>query len=133
MKVVVETNVLVSSFWGGKPKEIIQLWCNGRITLCINQGIIEEYFRVLKKLGLENEEELEFIFRAIESGKNLEYCIGTIFKKYIIDDPDDDKFVNCALELDARFIISGDKHLLGAGKIMDIEILKPSNFLERLK
>ena len=133
MKAVVDTNVLVSSFWGGKPKEIIQLWCNGRITLCINQRIIEEYFRVLKRLGLENEEELELFFRALKSGKNLEYCIGTLFKKYINDDPDDDKFINCAIELDAKFIISGDKHLLGAGKIMDIEILKPNKFLEKFK
>jgi len=133
MKAVVDTNVFVSSFWGGKPKEIIQLWCNGKITLCINQGIIDEYFRVLNKLGLENEEDFESIFKAIKSGKNLEFCIGTLFKKYINDDPDDDKFVNCAIELDASFIISGDKHLLGAGKIMDIEILKPSKFLEKFK
>ena len=131
MRVVVDTNVFVSSFWGGKPMEVIQHWYDGQVTLCLNQAILEEYHRVLEKMGLENEEELKSIFSMLKSGKNLDYCVGSIFRKFIAADPDDDKFINCALELGANTIVSGDKHLLGASRVFDIEIVKPSDFLKK--
>jgi predicted nucleic acid-binding protein len=40
MKVVIDTNVLVSSFFGGKPLEVINLWKNGKITLCLSKDIL---------------------------------------------------------------------------------------------
>ena len=43
LKVVVDTNVFVSSFFGGISREIINYWKKGEITLCLSQEIIEEY------------------------------------------------------------------------------------------
>lgn len=37
MRVVIDTNVLVSSFFGGAPGEVLSLWRDGRITLCLSQ------------------------------------------------------------------------------------------------
>ena len=56
-KVVVDTNVFISSFFGGNPKEIINLWKTGSITLCVSKDIINEYIEVLKRLGLKDEKE----------------------------------------------------------------------------
>ena len=55
-KVVIDTNVFVSSFFGGIPRKIIDLWKNGKITLCLSQAIIEEYIDVLIRLGIDNSE-----------------------------------------------------------------------------
>ena len=131
MKVVVDTNVMISSFRGGKPREILRLWCSGDITLCLNQAILDEYFSVLQRMGLDQEEELEEIIYFLKSRKNIEYCIGSRKDLFIPEDPEDDKFINCALELDAKTIISGDKHLLKVERVFNVEILNPGKFLEQ--
>jgi len=48
----------------------------------------------------------------------------------LCDDPDDDKFLACALASGSRIIVSGDKHLLKASGYEEIEIVKPRNFAE---
>jgi len=39
MRVVIDTNVFVSSFFGGTPRKIIDLWKNRDITLCLSRDI----------------------------------------------------------------------------------------------
>ena len=46
------------------------------------------------------------------------------------EDPDDDKFIECAVALKADCIISGDKALLAVKDYMGIKILNPKNFVE---
>jgi predicted nucleic acid-binding protein len=55
MNVVVDTNIFVSSFFGGHPRKIIDRWKEGRITLCLTREIINEYTSVLVRLGLTDE------------------------------------------------------------------------------
>ena len=43
MKVVVDTNVFVSSFFGGHPKTIINMWTTGDLALCLTNAIIDEF------------------------------------------------------------------------------------------
>jgi predicted nucleic acid-binding protein len=40
LRVVIDTNILISSFFGGVPREIIDLWKNGEIILCLSQSIV---------------------------------------------------------------------------------------------
>ena len=47
IKVVLDTNIFVSSFFGGNPEEIISLWKNEEIVLCLSKDILDEYVRVL--------------------------------------------------------------------------------------
>lgn len=46
-------------------------------------------------------------------------------------DPDDDKFLHCALSAGVRFVVSGDKDLLSMDQVADVEILTPTAFLRR--
>jgi putative PIN family toxin of toxin-antitoxin system len=48
----------------------------------------------------------------------------------IEDDPDDNKFIECALKCKANLIISGDKHLLNLGEYESIKILAATDFLK---
>ena len=50
--------------------------------------------------------------------------------KIIINDPDDDKFIDCAVEAHADYIITGNKHLLDLKNFGKIEIIKPEVFLD---
>jgi len=48
----------------------------------------------------------------------------------VCDDPDDDKFLACALVSKTKLIISGDKHLLRVSGYHGIEVLRPRKFVD---
>jgi len=59
IRVVIDTNVFVSSFFGGNPKKIIDLWKNEEIVLCLSRDVLDEYVDVLQRVGLKDEDEIE--------------------------------------------------------------------------
>ena len=130
MRVVVDTNVFVSSFFGGKPRKIIDLWKTGKITLCLSDKIIDEYIEVLKRLGLQNEKELEDLLVIFSRGFNIIFTHKTPILDIVKDDPDDNNLIDCVVELKCPYIVSGDKHLKNIKKYMEIEIVSPKDFLD---
>jgi len=50
----------------------------------------------------------------------------------VMDDPEDNKFLECALDAGADFIVSGDRHLLDLKIFKGIKIVKCKKFLEIL-
>lgn len=132
MRVVIDTNIFVSSFFGGNPKKIIDLWKQGTITLCLSNKIFDEYIQVLQRLGLENEKELDELLGVFAKGIHTLFTKKTPQLQLIVEDPDDDKFIECAVVLEAEYIVTGDKALLSYEKYMGIEILSASNFLKKV-
>ncbi len=122
----------MSSFFGGIPRRIIDLWRDGRILLCLSQGIVEEYIEVLSRLGPQGGKELEALIKLFAEGYNSLFAGSTPELQVVKDDPDDNKFIECAVELDCKVIVSGDNHLREIGRYIDIDILSPSEFWERL-
>ena len=49
--------------------------------------------------------------------------------KIVREDPADDKFIECAVALRARVIVTGDKRLKAIKDYMGIKILRPGEFL----
>ena len=129
MRVVIDTNVFVSSFFGGKPRQITELWKQGKITLCFSREIINEYTAVLNRLGLE-EKELKELLSLFARGYNSLFTGKTPDLQIVHDDPDDDKFIECAVALNARFVISGDKAVIEISEYMGIKLVPPKTFLE---
>ncbi len=130
-RVVVDTNVFISSFFGGNPKRIIDLWKTGKITLCVSRKIIDEYIEVLKRLGLQNEKELQELLKIFAEGHNIVFAASTPSLTIVQQDPKDDMFIECAVALQCSCIISGNKHLKSIENYMGIRILSPKDFLER--
>jgi putative PIN family toxin of toxin-antitoxin system len=133
MKVVIDTNIFVSSFFGGNPRKIIDLWKNEKIKLCLSNAILDEYVDVLRRIGLKEEDELEELLSLFSRGFNIVFTTKTPKIKIIKNDPDDDKFIECAVALKAQTIITGDKEVLAIKEYMGIRILTPQKFLEKYK
>jgi hypothetical protein len=133
MKVVIDTNIFVSSFFGGNPRRIIDLWKKGKINLCLSKDILDEYVDVLQRVGLKEEEEIEELLSLFAKGFNIVFTTRTPKIKAVKDDPDDDKFIECAVALKAEAIITGDKALKTMGEYMGIKILNPQQFLKYYK
>ena len=112
------------------PREIINYWKNGKITLCLSQKIIEEYIEVLNKLGLKDKNEIQNLTKLFAESYNSIFTAKTPSLKVVEEDPDDNKFIECAVALDSKIIISGDKHLENIKKYIDIEIVSPKKFIE---
>ena len=127
---MIDTNVFVSSFFGGNPRNIIDLWKTGHVTLCLSKAIIDEYVEVLQRLGLPTEKELEELLSLFAVGFNAIFTTKTPELHIVDEDPDDNKFIECAVALDAKFIISGDKALLAVQDYIGIKIVSPLEFLD---
>jgi len=130
IKVVVDTNVFVSSFFGGNPRKIVDLWKSGQLTLCLSKPVIDEYVEVLQRIGLKNERELRELLSLFAHGFHIIFSAKTPELHLVGEDPDDDKFIECAVALKADFIVSGDKALIAIQDYMGIRIVTPKEFLD---
>ncbi|MFO7559203.1 MAG: putative toxin-antitoxin system toxin component, PIN family [Desulfobacterales bacterium] len=130
IRVVVDTNIFISSFFGGNPRKIIDLWKSGQIVICLSRPIIDEYVDVLRRMGLQNERELEELLSLFAHGFNVLFTAKTPNLSVVEKDPDDDKFIECAVALNSKFIISGDKSLQEIKDYMGIKIQSPKQFFD---
>ena len=130
LKVIIDTNVFISSFFGGIPREIINLWKDGKIVICLSQNIIEEYLGVLNRLGLKNQKEINNLTKLFAEGYSSIFTAKTPNIEIVKNDPDDNKFIECAVALDGKIIVSGDKHLKDIKKYVDIDIMAPKEFID---
>ena len=131
MRVVLDTNVLISGiFFGGPPRAILEAWVAGRFELVLSPSIIDEYVRTCDRLGTSNPSlEYQSILAAIIGHATL--VPDTLGSEPITADPDDDKFMLCADETGA-VVVSGDQHLLGAIGWHGVRVVKPRDFLDSL-
>ena len=129
MRIVLDANVFISSFFGGNSRTIIDLWMDGRLTLCLSQDIFDEYIEVLRRLGLDDTPELEELLKLFATGFHIVFTTRTP-EIHVVADPDDDKFIACALALKAGCVVSGDKALVDVRLYQEIKIVMPREFLE---
>jgi putative PIN family toxin of toxin-antitoxin system len=131
VKIVADTNVFVSSFLfpAGSPRRVIDLWKEGRVTLCLCAETLQEHLLVLGRLGLQGEPEMDELLALIRRGINIRFVPieGTL--RVVAADPDDDPFVECALTAGAEHIVSGDRHLKKLGSHGGVRIVSPAEFL----
>jgi hypothetical protein len=128
----VDTNVLISSFFGGNPKKVIDLWRRGSAVLCLTEEILEEYLRVMARLPIAPETKNRLV-AILQEKRNIEMINPSRHYAAIPGDPEDDKFIDCAVEAQAAYIISGDGHLLQVKAFRKIPIYSPKEFLQIVK
>lgn len=131
MKVVLDTNVFVSGvFFAGPPAQILDAWREGRLTVVVSAPVLDEYRRVGRLLAARYE------------GVDLEPLLALLavhslvvepaeLPHTICEDPDDDKFLGCAIASRASIVISGDKALRRVSGWRGVQVLSPRQFLER--
>jgi len=133
MKVVIDTNVFVSSFFGGNPRRIVDLWFSGKLILCVSRPILKEYFDVLGRFEFDREDLFRRLITSFQEGLNTLFVDAPKEQSWIKDDPEDNKFIACAISLHAEYIVSGDPHLKRAGRIEEVEIVPPREMLKLIE
>ncbi len=129
--IILDTNVLISGiFWSGPPALILHAWKNQKLNLIFSPEIFEEYTRVSKIIG-EKHPEINFLPIIDLIAVHGKMCLPVTLNNPVSQDPDDDKFIACALGAHCKIIVSGDKDLLLVSGYADIEVLKPAAFVNK--
>lgn len=130
--VVFDTNILFSSFgWHGSPYHCLQLARKGKVISVTCNEIMKEFEEKLQQKmkvspidASRATTEILLFSKLITIYDNL---------KVVVDDPDDDKILECAVIGNADYIITGDHHLLSLGNYKNTTIVTSTNFLHLIQ
>ena len=130
MRVILDTNVFVSGvFFGGIPARILEAWRDRRIHPVLSAEILDEYRRVGATLGKRYPGVDLEPFLAILA-VHAEVVEAPALAEPVSVDPDDDKFLACAVAAGVTVIVSGDKHLVDESGWQGVRVLRPREFAE---
>ena len=131
MRIVLDTNALIQSI--PKRSTYRAVWesiVSGENILCVSNEIIEEYIEILQQLT--NNETANVIIEAIVNSPYVEYITPYYRFNLIKADPDDNKFVDCAISANARYIVTNDHHydVLHNIKFPRVDVIALKDFYE---
>ena len=127
-RIVLDTNIIVSSALGGALELILDKWAEDVFTVIVTSDIIAEYFEVINRP--------KFRLKQTTIDRIIRYCYQ--FAEFVIPeeriqfieaDPKDDKFLEAAIAGDDEYIVSGDTHLLELKRYRSIHIQTAGEFL----
>ena len=120
MKIVIDTNCIVRILPRISPYRCLwNAFLRGEFSLCFTTEILQEYEEILSRFF-----DTDFALLTIELLLKSPNVIQTVpyFKWNLISaDPDDNKFVDCALNAGADWIVTNDKHF---NQLKDIDFPK---------
>jgi putative PIN family toxin of toxin-antitoxin system len=131
MRLIVDTNVFISGiFFTGPPFLILDAWRKRIVGFVVSSEILDEY----RETGLE----LSSGFPGVDIGPWLALVESRAIMinaapldAPVCSDPDDDKFLACALSARVRLIVSGDKALQRVSGHAGATVLSPRQFVDR--
>ena len=131
MRIVIDTNVIASAiFFGGKPYQLLHYIMEGWVEVVASKEIVDEYEEIVLRLkqkypAFSTKIPLQEFLARLE-------VIQVRSDIHVSRDPDDDKFISCAVDGKCLYIVSGDNDLLSIGRFDDIEILTVGDFMNRI-
>ena len=109
MRIVLDTNSLIQSISHKSTyHEVWQSVLTGRNVLCVSNEILEEYAEILNRLA--GKKTADLVLNTIIECKNVVFLTPYYHFNLISADPDDNKFVDCAIQANARYIVTNDHH-----------------------
>lgn len=137
MRVVLDTNIVVSAtlIRGGNEDRILRAWQRGAFEVVLSHQILQEMGRVLsypklRKLRWMREEEVVGLLELLAEESVL---VPGRVRVAICRDPEDNKFIEAAIEARASYVVTGDKGLLALKRYRGIRILPSAMFLKILR
>jgi hypothetical protein len=132
VRVVLDTNVVVSALIGkGSPKRILEAVFSGKATLCLSAATFAEYLEVLSRPKFIRYPE--FSEAAVATSKHLRSLalfVEPTRRVSVCSDPDDDKFLELALETKAAYLITGNKKHFPSESYNGVRIVSPAEYLK---
>jgi len=116
--IVLDTNcLLVCTATKSKFHAVWDAFLNEKFHLCVSNEIMTEYEEIIAKKV--SPAFADMIIQIILNSENVVFAHPAFRFNLITDDPDDNKFVDCAIVANADYIVSQDTHF---------NVLKKNNF-----
>ena len=131
--VVIDTNCLVQMISLHSPyRPIWNAFLLGKFQLCISNEILEEYQEIIEQQTTSRI--AENIILLILNKKNVTFVDPHFRLGLITEDPDDNKFVDCAFAANADYLVSNDKHftILHNIPFPRLNLVRMADFLETI-
>ena len=127
---MVDTNVVISgTFFGGNPRRVIEAVVDREVDASASAPILEEYDDVVTEIIRRGYVHFNAEgFRRFVETLDL---VSPTTRVEVCRDPDDDKFIECAVDARALYIVSGDKDLLDLKSFGGVEIVTATEFCEK--
>ena len=132
MRVVLDTSVFVASFLGGDERRVIELWRKNVVLPCFSTSILEEYFEVLARLGLESDRELAELLEFLRRATELPLAARFPPESVVTGEPARDKLVACALATGAGLIVTTEEPLRALDAVHGIRLRRPAEVIDEL-
>ncbi len=130
MNVVLDTNIFLSGIhWNGSSDKVLRHWFLKKFSLVVSSEILDELFRQLRDFKIQMPEQVIDAWEKLILEKSI-FVIPKTKINVVKADPDDNKFIEAAIEGKASYIVSQDKHLLNIGEYQNIKIISPEEFLK---
>jgi len=126
-RVVLDSNIYISAImFGGKPLRALQLAEQGAFILLISAPLQAEVKRTLAKKFAYSSAMIQMSCNRAWSAARE---IAPIIRVDLCRDDDDNRILECAIEGEAHYIVTGDRDLLELPAVSQYTILKVDEFL----
>ena len=125
-----DTNIWISGLlWRGNPYQCLLLARAGVVQLAHCEAMVAELSDKLRHAFGFPENRIRSVLYELRS---MSYRVKITGDLHVVaDDPDDDKFFECALAAGALLIVSGYRHLLDIGEYKGVRVLSAAEFVAR--
>jgi len=134
-RIVLDTNVLISALIKpGKPRDLLLEIAKGKFQLVLSRQILDEFARTVADPKISryvDEEDITRYMKVIGSAATI-VSVKSRFR-VVKQDPSDDIILRTAYDGKARYLVTGDEHLLSLKQYRRVKILTISEALEMLK
>ena len=131
--IVLDTNCLLQILPSrSKYHSLWEIILEGQVCLCVNTEILEEYEEIIG--SKTNQVIARNVVEAIARLSNTCFQTSYIHFRLIEKDPDDNKFVDCAIAAGAEFIVSNDAHfsVLKTIEWPEVKVLKLDDYYAKV-
>lgn len=134
IRVVLDTNVVISALVkeDGAPALILSLVMNGRIQLCMTEEIFNEYSGVLSRKKFRSLDQASVKKALLYIKQKSLWVVPSTRINIIKIDPEDNKFLECASEAKADYLITGNKKHFIMNHYEKTRTMSPRDFLYRI-
>ncbi len=131
LRLVIDTNVVISALLKpeSNPALIMSLVLRGNCTLCVSEKIFAEYEEVSGRGKFKKLDQASVRKFLLTLGKRALWVVPTVTVGGVTQDPDDNAFLECALESKADFLIAGNIHHFPEKKFHRTSIVTPGEFV----
>ncbi len=136
MRIVIDTNIWISGLlWRGDAWRLLNLAEQGRVELCVAYPMLLEleevlaYERFQPRLETLQQTPAQLAVYALSLASAFDVSRGVT--PLVLADPDDDIFLLCAVEANAAYVVTNDRHLLSLKTYREIAIVTVEDFFSR--